>query len=219
LARAQNSVLPGVSIEEARRSWQFWALALALFFGGLVANGMLSHSVALLTDRGISVPVAITVLSIGGIAMLIGRVLAGWCLDLFFAPTVAICIFLIPMVGIALIASGATGIFPMLGIICCGVCLGAEGDLMPYFVGRYFGLRSFGQIYGYIMAIFVLGIGVGPLVMGLAFDYAHSYMAGFVIFEAALVITCLLFTRLGPYRFPVARRAQDAVPPGAAVQP
>ncbi len=38
-----------------------------------------------------------------------------------------------------------------------------------------FGLRAFGEIYGYLFAAFVLGAGVGPLIMGGGFDATGSY--------------------------------------------
>ena len=42
------------------------------------------------------------------------------------------------------------------------VSLGAEVDIVGYLVSRYFGLRRYGEIYGYIFAIFTIGSGVGP---------------------------------------------------------
>ena len=80
--------------------------------------------------------------------------------------------------------------------------MGAEGDLLPYFVSRYFGIRSFGQVYGYLFAIFMIGVGVGPSLMGFSFDRWHSYGPMFVMFEFALFFACVIFLRLGPYRFP-----------------
>ena len=36
----------------------------------------------------------------------------------------------------------------------CGIGVGAEVDLMAFFVGRYFGLRAYGRIYGVMFAAF-----------------------------------------------------------------
>ena len=109
--------------------------------------------------------------------------------------------------GIALIASG-TGGLPMAfaGTVLCGMGLGAEGDLLGYFVSRYFGLRSFGTIYGFMIGIFSLGNGVGPFLMGLAYDNTHSYVTAALGFEVLLLICCGLALSLGAYTFPARRR-------------
>jgi MFS family permease len=198
----QNKFIPGLAIPEVLRSWQFWMLALAFFLIVVTANGPLVHAVALLTDRGISVSKATTVLSMAGLAMIIGRMLTGYCLDRFFGPFVAIFCIGGAMIGIGLLASGAGGPVPIAGTILCGLGMGAEGDLLPYFVSRYFGIRSFGQVYGYLFAVFMIGVGVGPSLMGLSFDRWHSYGPMFVMFEFALLLSCVIFLLLGPYRYP-----------------
>jgi MFS family permease len=78
--------------------------------------------------------------------------------------------------------------------------MGAEGDIIAYLISRYFGLRSFGEIYGYAFGAFTLGGVVGPLLMGKAFDTTGSYSIGLGVFVVASVIAAGLMTRLGPYR-------------------
>jgi hypothetical protein len=94
------------------------------------------------------------------------------------------------------------GYAPLIGTLLCGLAIGAELDFMGFFTSRYFGLRSFGEIYGYMMAILVAGSGLGSYVMGLSFDLSHSYGPALVIFEVLLAVACILIARLGPYRFP-----------------
>jgi sugar phosphate permease len=199
----QERIRSGLSAAEVLRgSRQFWMLALAFFLVVLAANGPLIHAVALLTDRGISLSTATAALSAAGLAMIVGRMLAGYCLDRFFGPYVAVFCVVGAMIGLGLLGSGAGGVAPIAGTILCGLGMGAEGDLLPYFVSRYFGLRSFGQVYGYLFAVFMIGVGVGPSLMGFSFDFWHSYGPMFLIFEFALVLACVIFLRLGPYRFP-----------------
>ena len=38
-----------------------------------------------------------------------------------------------------------------------GLGMGAEGDIIAYLISRYFGLRAFGEIYGYAFSAFTLG--------------------------------------------------------------
>lgn len=204
----QKRTLSGFAASEVLRNLRFWMLALAFFLVVVAANGPLIHAVALLTDRGLSVQLAVTALSAAGMALIVGRMAAGYCLDRFFGPYVAVCCVAGAMIGVVLLGSGAGGFVAITGAILCGLGMGAEGDLLPYFVSRYFGLRSFGQIYGYVFAIFMIGVGVGPYLMGVSFDYLHSYRPMLVIFECALLIACVLFLRLGAYPFPAEQRAR-----------
>lgn len=208
----QERMLSGFSASEVlRSSKRFWTLALAFFLVVVAANGPLIHAVALLTDRGLSMQLAVTALSAAGMALIAGRMLAGYCLDRFFGPYVAVCCVAGAMIGVALLGSGAAGGVAIIGAILCGLGMGAEGDLLPYFVSRYFGLRSFGQIYSNVFAIFMIGVGVGPYFMGVSFDHLHSYRPMLVIFEGALLIACVLFLRLGAYPFPPNSRLEKTI--------
>ncbi len=96
-------------------------------------------------------------------------------LDRFFAPYVAAWFFCGFALGIFLLWSGAVGGLVVVAVMLVGLGLGAELDVMPYAVSRYFGLRAFGEIYSYTFAIFTLGAVVGPLLMGVGFDATGSY--------------------------------------------
>jgi MFS family permease len=196
------AAVPGVPAGEALRSWVFWGLAIAFFLDVIAINGTLTHIVPLLTDRGISRQLATAALSGTGFAVIFGRVLSGWCLDRLWGPYVAIAFFVLPMIGIAILLSGAGGIAPFLGAIACGLGIGAEIDLMAFFTSRYFGLRDYAKLYGTMFGIFALGVGIGPGVSGASFDRFLSYTPAFVSFEIMLAASCLIFLRLGPYPFP-----------------
>jgi hypothetical protein len=71
-----------------------------------------------------------------------------------------------------------------------------------YLVSRYFGLRHYGEIYGYIFAIFTVGSGLGPYFMGLSCDKTHSYNLAIGIFCSMLLGASAVISCLRPYRFP-----------------
>lgn len=203
---AGHAAIPGVTAREALTgSWRFWALLVAFLFGAAAINGTLTQVVALLTDRGLPAQYATAALSSAGLALIGGRVFSGFLLDRIFGPYVAVFFLLCPMAGIGLLASGMAGPVPVLGVILCGVGIGAEVDLMAFFASRYFGLRAFGEIYGYLICILSVGTGLGPFLMGRSFDLLHSYRPMLLGFEIMLAIACLLLVRLGPYPYPAPR--------------
>jgi MFS family permease len=206
LAAAAGTPLPGVAAGEALRSWLFWGLAAAFFLDVIAINGTLTHIVPLLTDRGVPRQIATAALSGTGFALIFGRILSGWCLDRLWGPYVAIVFFLLPMIGIAILISGAGGFAPFLGAIACGLGIGAEIDLMAFFTSRYFGLRDYAKLYGIMFGIFALGVGIGPALSGVSFDRFQSYTPAFVAFVIMLAVGCLVFLRMGPYPFPARRQ-------------
>jgi predicted MFS family arabinose efflux permease len=163
----------------------------------------LTRVVPLLSDRGISRAVAVSALSASGIALTIGRIVSGWSLDRIHGPYVACTFFGSAMVGIALLATGAGGSVPFVATVLCGLGIGAEVDLMAFFVSRYFGLRSFGAIYGTLFALFSVGNSVGPYLMDLSFGHAGSYVPMMITFVVGLAVACGLLLPLGPYRYAV----------------
>jgi MFS family permease len=195
-----RSVGDGLSGREAWRSGTFWIMCTALFLVSVSLNGCLIHLVPLLTDRGVSPQSAAFAASLLGGATLLGRVATGFLLDRFFATNVAVSFFCVGAVGIFMLWAGVAGPLSFLTAILLGVGIGAEGDIMAYLVSRYFGLRAFGEIYAYVLAIYTLGAVAGPLLMGLSFDSSGSYESALIPLLILTLAGTFLMTRLGPYR-------------------
>lgn len=193
--------LHGLTVSESLRSPSFWFMAVAVFLVVTTINGTIGHLVPLLTDRGIGVQRATSTLSAVGLSVIGGRLVAGYLLDRFFAPYVAAGLFLVPLTGLALLGAGVGGAAPVLAAISLGFGLGSEVDVIGFLVGRYFGLRAFGELYGYLFAIFTLGSGFGPYLMAVSFDVTQSYNVTLIGFGGALLVASFLISRLGPYAF------------------
>jgi MFS family permease len=191
----------GVGARDALRSRAFWLLVCAFFLVGTSVQGCLVHAAAMFSDRGLSMHTAALGSSLLGCAVLIGRLGAGYLLDRLFAPRVAAIFFACAAAGIGLFLKGGETSSAFGGAFLMGLGLGAEVDIIPYLIGRYFGLRAFAQISGVAFACFVLAGAVGPLLMGAGFDLTGSYRGVLAIFVAATVLAALLMTTLGPYRY------------------
>lgn len=195
---------PGMAGPEALRSWRFWSITSIFMIGGITINGTLAHVVALLTDRGVPADIATRILAASGIAIIAGRVLGGFLLDRFFAPYIGAGVLALPAIGCALLAAGFTRSVPIIAVLLCGAGLGVEIDMMGFFISRYFGIRTFGEIYGYMFPGFAIGVGIGPYLMGLDYDLTHSYELALIGFAVLLVIAAVLTARLGVYAYPKA---------------
>ena len=127
--------------------------------------------------------------------------MGGWLIDRFWAPGVAFVLLSAPAVACWLLAQGTTD--PMiagLSIVLIGFAAGVEYDLMAFMVARYFGLKSYGGIYGALYGFFALGAGIGPVVFGQFFDRTGGYGSILLYSTVGLVAGAALLLLLGKYR-------------------
>lgn len=207
-----KNTAPGLSWREALRTRTFWLLLTSFALVSASAQACFTHMTAIFVDRGSNAQLAALASSLLGGGLLIGRTGSGYLLDRFFAPRVATLIFTGAACGIALlrVVSSPGPAFGAAFLI--GLALGAEGDVMPFLTSRYFGLRSFGEICGIIFAGFSLSGGLGPYLMGAAFDAHHSYALPLNLFCVAALVAAALMWVAGPYQFgaaPVADRGME----------
>jgi hypothetical protein len=85
--------------------------------------------------------------------------------------------------------------------------MGSEVDIIAFLMSRYFGLRSLGRTIGMTFGAFIVAGGIGPLIMGFAFDRTGSYSGALAGFFAATTVAAALIVCLGPYRFGARPRA------------
>jgi MFS family permease len=179
----------------------FWLLVCAFFLAGASVHACVLHLAAMLSDRGASAQAAANTTSIIGVALLVGRTGSGYFLDRFFAPRVCAVLFGQSALGVALLASGASGTLGTVAGFMVGLAFGAEVEVIAFLVSRYFGLRSFGLVYGVGFSSFVLAGAAGTYIMGAGFDRTRSYTAPLIFFFFLMLFATFLFSRLGPYRF------------------
>jgi predicted MFS family arabinose efflux permease len=161
---------------------------------------MVVHTVPLLTDKGYSPETAAALMIAVGLSTMAGRLLSGYLVNRIFAPFVATFFSLLPCLGIYLLD---TALSPVAGIISIGLASGTEIDMIGFLTSRYFGMKRFGQLYGYPFASFVVGSAFGPYLMGLAFERLHSYEPALWSFGVFMLLASVVILCLGPHRYPV----------------
>lgn len=188
----------GVGLAEAIRGRSFWRIALAVLLVSIAVNGLLVHTVPLLVERGWNPGAATRVLAAAGVAGLLGRLAAGYLMDKVFGAYVASSFFVLAIGGAYLLASGSS---PVLGVVAIGLAAGAEVDMIGFFVSRYFGLKRFGQLYGALFAIFTIGAGLGPLLLGTLYTKLGGYDVGMLMCGLCLAAASLCVLTLGTYSY------------------
>jgi MFS family permease len=189
---------PGYTLKEALRMRRFWQLGL----GNVLVTGstaaLVVHFVALLQDSGMTPAMAVRTAGLIGAAIVVGRLSTGYLVDKFHPPAVGAAFMLIPCAGALLLATSApSAAVAGVAALAFGLAAGAEVDLVAYMTTRYFGLKAYGEIYGWQFILFELAVGFGPLLMGRMYDLNGNYEAGLLVLAAAYVIASLSFGSLG----------------------
>jgi MFS family permease len=191
----------GEPVSKALATPAFWIIAATVCLYAISVNGAIAHLSALLTDRGVSAAGAAWSVSIIGASGLLGRLLTGLFLDRFFGPRVSQLMLLMTVLGIVLlsVASSLTAGLVAAGFI--GFSMGSEGDITPYLLGRYFGLKRFSTLYALTWTTYAIGGATGPILVGRVFDTLGSYRPiTMQLLALPALLPCLLMFALPRYK-------------------
>jgi len=202
-ARVRPSAVPGVLAAEARRDPTFWLLFAIIFLATTPLAGTAVHLVALLSDRGLPTATAVNLYGGFSLAGVAGRILIGLLQDRLSTPKLGVAVFACALAGMILLAQGVGGPWIWVAVALLGLGFGAEISLVAYWASRYWGLRAYGEIYGFLHGAGSAGAAVGPLLMGAAFDRSGGYGVVLTGFQIALGACVLMSLALKPYVFSV----------------
>ncbi len=189
----------GLSRAEALRSSVLWLLIVAFFIISAAIQACMIHLVPLLKDRGMTPAKAAFAASLMGVAGMMGRLGTGYLLDVLSSTRVPVLAFGSVAAGIFLLFLGGGAAGAYVAAMLIGFGYGAESATIPYLVGRYFGLKSFGELYSYLFITVPLGGALGPALMGAGFDRMQSYQGVLLLCGGAAVVAMLMLLALGAY--------------------
>jgi MFS family permease len=196
---APEMALPGLTSREARRQPVFWLLMFSVAAGAGSLSAMLTHMVPLLTDRGIPVRTATAAFATTALCNASWQIIIGMMLDRTNAPRFAGMFLIVSIIGLAMIGFTTGSAWLMVGAVLLGIGSGTEYGLLPCVIPRYFGVKSFSEIYGTIFGVSILASGFTPILMGLAFDTDGNYNLALVLIAVALVCSAVLIFLMPSY--------------------
>ncbi|MDD5127813.1 MAG: MFS transporter, partial [Dehalococcoidales bacterium] len=160
---------------------------------------VVQHQVNLLTDLGVPLAAASVALGMVGLGGTIGKFFFGWACDYVPARYMAITAFTLQVIGlVALINLTEASPAGMVWLYVIPFSLGIGGWVpnMSMITSNYFGLASYGAIFGAISFFVNLGVAFGPLVAGFMYDSTKTYHGVFtllfVMYAAALTAMVLI---------------------------
>ncbi len=195
--KPQNSM--GLTSSETIRKREFWLLLFIFLFISFNLHGLLLHLHPMMTDKGFDSLTAAKIVSCLGLTVLVSRIFVGYLLDIYFAPRVALLFFALSTIGFAIFSISSVLPSMFFAAFLAGLSLGAEIDILAYLIGKYFGLRSFGEIYGLLFVGILIGSALGPLAFGFGFERTGSYSSILIIVIIMNLAAIFLTKKLSPY--------------------
>lgn len=176
-----------------------------MFVGFILCNFAFTmqtqHLKVILLDNGVSSAFGSVAISIFAVSVIAGRMFCGFALDRFPSHLVAAIALGLPGVGLGILATGACDpLIVGVAVLCLGVALGAEIDVLAYLVSRFFSLRVFSTVLGLLMGGLALSVASGALILSFVLERTGNYV-GFLMF-------CSVSTLAGASLFLVLRGIQ-----------
>jgi len=190
--RAENIPRADFSLDQAYSMSQFWLLGFSWVFLSFSVHLIFVHIVPYAIDMGISPMDASFILSLIGVANILGRVVLGKLSDTIGRKSMAITCDLIQFGALIwLIWARQSWMLYIIALIF-GFTFGGSSTMITIFIGDIFGTRSLGAIMGILTAGFGLGAAIGPAVGGYIFDVSGQYFAAFATGSVSLLVAACL---------------------------
>jgi MFS family permease len=198
--QAPPAPLAGVSMREGLLSATFLKLALPLFFTNAMLYAMQVHLIELLRGAGLARDAAVYVSGSIGLTMIGAKIVIGLALDRVSGRLLlALCIATLAT-SLALLAAPAMTLgWAIAAVLVFGIAYGAMSPVYPYLISRYFGMRSFGGLFGVMNCLYTVAFALGPTLAGAIYDRTHSYSLLLVGAIPVMLVMAGLALSLGRY--------------------
>ena len=197
--------MEGMTAAQVRRDGTFWLIVLLAVLSGGLNQGMITHVVAAITDKGFSMTVAAGALSISTLMGLVGTFAGGFTVDYFKTARPVSVFSLVGALGALLFAlvSRSFGGLPLLiaAMAMQGAATAAMRPIATYLQTRFFGLRAFAETNAVQIVFQGMAMAITPTVFGMIYDREGSYTVVYWIMVGGALLGAMIYLTLGPYRY------------------
>ena len=149
-------------------------------------------------SNGITDQTATWMVSLYAVGVIIGRIIFGLALDRMRAHYVALLALSLPAIGFVILAASVSMVWLLAGaVLLIGLAQGAEGDIGGYLISRYFSLKNYSLILGFVKAGLDGGGAVGALILSFTLRETESYVPFLLIVAVTTILGAMCFFLTG----------------------
>lgn len=183
---------PDFTAREALRTRAFWLISLSHTFANFSTAAVSAHVILHLTDIGLSLGQASTVVPVFALIGFAFQIVGGLVGDRFDKRLLAAVFLAIQTLGMVALAFAVNYVTAMLFAVLWGIGFGGRTPMLHAIRGDYFGTKAFGTILGLSSLTMAVGMTATPVLVGLAFDIQGTYRWAFLFVSAACGIGSVL---------------------------
>ena len=181
----------GFTLKEALATSTFYIVAAALCTMSMLVTALHFFQVSIFEHQGLTPSIAAWMFPLSACVAVFTQPIVGKCLDKFPTPRVitmslgTLCAALLSM---SIVSDLFTAI---LYAVIFGINNAFNMTLFGYLWPRYFGRRHIGSVQGTGQMIGVIGASIGPIPLGMAFDFMGDYtltLVGLAILPALVAV-------------------------------
>ena len=180
---------------EAIRTKAFWLLVLGFGFNQAALASVLVHAIPFATSVDFARTTAALALTVNGLGNLLSKAVWGYGLQHIEPRRLVLMAFSTSACGVGLMLTAAviwSTPLLFLGFFLYGFGFGGTIPLSEFVWAKYFGRAHIGAIRGMSQLLMVIGAVVGPVLIGLWFDYAQTYRPAFLMIIGVYLSGALL---------------------------
>ncbi len=170
----ENDAITGLTLQEALATRSFYILSFGFFAIAMLVTTLHFYQVSILTAQGVSTEVAASAFTVSALSMVATMPLVGRMFDRVRTRYV----FALGLMITATSLVSVTFADGLAGTVAYALVFGLNNafsmTMFGYIWPRYFGRLHLGAIQGTGQMIGVVGASIGPLPVGLAFDFIGS---------------------------------------------
>jgi predicted MFS family arabinose efflux permease len=192
--------LTGLTSRQALSDRALWQVAISNFVVMALTMGLTIHLFPILTEAGVTRERAAWLVSLAGVAGIVGKLATGYLLDRLRPNWVGgITLGLAAFAFLLLLENVTSPFFIVLAMLINGYAAGTKTQITGFLTASYGGMRNFGKIYGVMAALMALASGVGPLLAGAIYDFSGGYGPFLILGTIGCLIGGLLMITLPAY--------------------
>jgi MFS family permease len=187
----------GTHFEDAVRTRFFVCLTIGFVLGLGAQVGGIQQMVKLVEDRTDARTAQFAVTAIAATSV-VARLIGGRLVTRVEMARLTVVLIAVQSVALAVLAVAESTWMIFVAIVFFGATIGNILMLQPLLIAERFGVRDYPRIYSRSQLFGVMGTAGGPLLLGLLYDVAGSYVIPYFVASACSLGGALVLSRGGP---------------------
>ena len=182
-----------LTLSQALRTWQWWALWLLLFLNTSAGISLISQEAPMFQELAkVTAIVAAGMVGVLSIGNAVGRVFWAWISDLITRRATFLVLFVLQVALFWALPNLHTVVsLSVVGFIIL-MCYGGGFGTMPAFAADYFGPTNVGPIYGLMLTAWGFASAFGPLLIAHMRQTTGVYRGGLRVVAGVMLLSALV---------------------------